>query len=72
MNEKNKIEKFLKTTPYKYNIVAAAKDVIGTYGVTSFPTHIVIDKNSNITFAVNGLGPTTIDDLEKMIESLVN
>lgn len=32
MNEKDKIEKFLKTTTYKYNIVAAAKDVVGTYG----------------------------------------
>jgi hypothetical protein len=42
------------------------------YGVTSFPMHIVINKNSNITFAVNGLGPTTIDDLDKMIGSLLN
>jgi thiol-disulfide isomerase/thioredoxin len=67
MNEKDKIEQFLKKTKYKYNIVPAAKDVVGTYGVTSFPMHIVIDKNSIITFAVNGLGPTTIEDLEKAI-----
>jgi thiol-disulfide isomerase/thioredoxin len=72
INEKDKIEQFLKKTTYKYNTVPAAKDVIDTYGVTSFPMHIVIDKNSNITFAVNGLGPTTTDDLDKMIDSLLN
>lgn len=72
INEKDKIDKFLKTNQYKYNIVPAAKDVVGTYGVTSFPMHMVIDKNSIITFAVNGLGPTSIDDLDKMIGSLLN
>ena len=71
MNEKDKIEQFLKKTKYKYNIIPGAKDVIGTYGVTSFPMHIVIDKNSIITFAVNGLGPTTIEDLEKEIGGLM-
>jgi thiol-disulfide isomerase/thioredoxin len=72
LNEKNKIEKFLKTTQYKYNIIAAAKEVVGTYGVTSFPTHIVIDKNSNIVLELSGLGPTTIDELDKVISTLVN
>lgn len=67
MNEKDKIEQFLKKTKYKYNIIPGAKDVVSTYGVTSFPMHIVIDKNAIITFSVNGLGPTTIEDLEKAI-----
>jgi len=72
INEKDKIEKFLKKTKYKYNIVAAAKDLIGAYNVTSFPKHMVIDKNSNILFDVSGLGPSTIDDLENIIHSLIN
>lgn len=71
MNEKDKIEQFLKKTKFKYNIIPGAKDVVGTYGVNSFPMHIVIDKNSIITFAINGLGPTTIEDLEKAIDSSV-
>ena len=49
-----------------------AKDIVGNYGVTSFPTHIVIDKNSTILFNVSGLGPTTIDDLDNIINTLVN
>jgi len=71
MNQKEKLEQFLKKTKYNYNIVPDAKDVVGKYGVTSFPTHIVIDKSSNILFDVSGLGPTTIDDLDNMISNLV-
>ena len=71
INEKDKIEKFLKTTNYKYNVVPSAQEAIQTYGVNSFPTHVVIDKNSNISFSTSGLGETTIDDLEKAIGRLV-
>jgi thiol-disulfide isomerase/thioredoxin len=71
INEKDKIEKFLKTTNYKYNIIPNAQEAIQTYGVNSFPTHIVIDKNSNISFTTSGLGETTIKDLEKEIGKLV-
>lgn len=71
MNEKDKIEQFLKKTKFSYSIIPGAKDVVATYGIASFPTHLVIDKNSNITFAVNGLGPTTIGDLQKAIEVMV-
>jgi cytochrome oxidase Cu insertion factor (SCO1/SenC/PrrC family) len=67
INEKDKIEKFLKTTSYKYNVVPSAQQAIQSYGVNSFPTHIVIDKNSNISFSTSGLGDTTIEDLEKEI-----
>ena len=72
INEKEKIEQFLKKTNFNYNVVADAKGLVGSYGITSFPTHIVIDKNSNISFEVSGLGPTTIDDLDKIITTMVN
>ena len=71
MNQKEKIEQFLKKTKYNYVIVPDAKDVVAKYSVTSFPTHMVIDKNANILFAVSGLGPTTIDDLDNMISNLL-
>jgi len=71
INEKDKIEKFLKNTNYKYNVVPSAQETIQTYGVNSFPTHVVIDKNSNISFSTSGLGETTIEDLEKEIGRLV-
>jgi thiol-disulfide isomerase/thioredoxin len=71
INQKDKIEKFLKATQYKYAIVPDAQETIQAYGVNSFPTHIVIDKNSSISFSTSGLGETTMEELEKVIKSLV-
>jgi len=69
INEKEKIEKFLKTTTYKYNVVPSAQEVVQSYGVNSFPTHILIDKNGIIAYSASGLGETTIQDLDKVIEN---
>lgn len=71
INDKSAIESFLEKKEFKYNIVPDSRDVINSYGINSFPTHIIIDKNSKITFSVSGLGPTTINDIEKEIKSLL-
>lgn len=71
INDKSAIDSFLEKKEFKYNIVPDSKEVINSYGINSFPTHIIIDKNSKITFSVSGLGPTTINDIEKEIKSLL-
>jgi peroxiredoxin len=70
-NDKSKIENFLKTKTFKYNIIADSKEVAGLYKVNSYPTHLVIDTNSIISNYMIGLGPTTVKDLDKTIESLL-
>lgn len=70
-NDKSKIESFLKTRTYKYKIIADGNEVAGLYKVNSYPTHLIIDTNSIISNYITGLGPTTIDDLDKTIESLL-
>jgi peroxiredoxin len=70
-NEKYKIESFLKSKTFKYNIIADSKEVAGLYEVNSYPTHLIIDTNSRISYYVNGLGPTTVKDLDKHIELLL-
>ena len=69
-NDKLKIENFLKTKPYKYNIIPDSRNIAQVYGVNAFPTHLIIDKNSIISYFVSGLGGTTIEDMDKIIESL--
>ena len=69
-NDQPKIEKFLKTKSFNYNIIANNSELVKLYNVVSFPTHIIIDKNSKVAFRVSGLGPTTIDDIDKLIEEL--
>ncbi len=71
MNDKRKIDTFLKTNTYKYNIIPDSKEEVQLYNVNSFPTHLVIDKNSIISYYVSGLGPTTIIDLDNTIDSLI-
>jgi peroxiredoxin len=70
-NDKSKIEGFLKTKTYKYNIIADGSNVARMYKVNAYPTHLIIDKNSKIAYCSTGLGPTTVTDLEKTIELLI-
>jgi peroxiredoxin len=70
-NDKQKVENFIKQKTFNYNIVPSTKNVADLYEVNFFPTHIVIDKNSTISYHVSGLTPTTIEDLDRTIESLL-
>jgi thiol-disulfide isomerase/thioredoxin len=70
-NNKSKIESFLKTNAYKYNVIANSKEVAALYKVNYYPTHLIIDENSIISYYTSGLGPTTMKDLDKQIEMLL-
>ena len=70
-NDKQKIERFLESKTYKYNIIADSKEIADSYEVKAFPTHIVIDRKAIISYYVTGFGPTTIVDLDRSIDSLL-
>jgi peroxiredoxin len=70
-NEKSKIESFLQSKTYKYNLIADSKEVAELYRVYSYPTHLIIDMNSIISYYTTGLGPTTIKDIDMTIELLI-
>lgn len=70
-NDKSKIDSFLKKKDFSYNIIPNSKKIATDYKVSGYPTHIIIDENSKIVYSTSGLGPTTIDDIEKTIESLI-
>ena len=71
-NNKTRIENFIKNTPFNYQIISDSKAVAEMYKVSSYPTHIVIDKNSIIKYFSVGLSPTTISDLDEKIDWLLN
>lgn len=48
-NQKDIIEQFLEEKDFKFTIVPNANDVVSLYGVNSFPTSIVIDKEGKIS-----------------------
>jgi peroxiredoxin len=69
-NDKAKLQKFLEKQPFNYNIISDGSKTAGDYQVTAFPTHIIIDKNSTVAFTTTGLGPTTMDDIEKLLDAM--
>ena len=70
-NSRAQLEKFLEKNEFKYNIVADSMSVAGTYGVTGFPTHMIIDRTSKVAYFSAGYGPGTIETLDKEIDSLL-
>jgi len=69
-NEK-RLNSFLEKNPFKYHIFPESKELIGSYGVNSYPTHIVIDQSSAVVFKTSGLSPTTVKSIENTILSLI-
>ncbi|MBS1628003.1 MAG: TlpA family protein disulfide reductase [Bacteroidetes bacterium] len=66
------INEFLKTTPFKYHIIDNGRYIAnGNYGITSYPTHVVIDKEGIIRFHTTGLGSGTVSWINKTIENLL-
>lgn len=71
LNDKKEIGKFLEKNPFRYRLVPNAMEIVQLFGVSAFPTHIVLDPESTIVFFESGLGPQTISSLEKTIQSFV-
>jgi peroxiredoxin len=70
-NKRSKIMEFLKDHEFKYQIIAESYDVIQSFNVQSFPTSMIIDQNSKITYSKKGLASLDIKNLENAIESLL-
>ncbi len=70
-SDKAKLQKFLSSNKFLYNIIPDSQTVAENYDVRMFPTHIVIDRESLIRYYTVGLGPNIMNDLEKIIEELL-
>lgn len=68
LDEKYDIETFLKTTPFTYNIIENGRYIANQYRITSYPTHVVVDKEGVIKFHTSGLAPNTVKWLKKSID----
>ena len=71
MNDKSKIDLFLKKKNFAYKLIPKSQKVINDYKVKAYPTHIIIDKNSKIVYSATGFGSNTISSIEKTIEKLI-
>jgi thiol-disulfide isomerase/thioredoxin len=67
-SKKMLVNKFLQNHPFNYQIVLVNQD---DYNVTSFPTHIIIDRNLKVINKWVGYSPDNIKQLENAIDGLL-
>ncbi len=72
MDGKAKLQKFLGKKKFDYKVVGNARNVANDYGINSYPTNMIIDKETNITFSLTGYFPTIYEKLDKAIEKALN
>ena len=70
IDKKSRLETFLKKKPFNYNIIPGSK-IDSSYEVYGYPTHVVINQNSEIVWRTSGLSPITVSMLDNTIEGLV-
>ena len=67
-----RLNKFLETHVFNYNIVPDSQDyIMKKLQTNSFPTHIVLDKNSNVVFTLNGYTPQVGDLIKSSVSSFL-
>ncbi len=72
LDEKYALVDFLKTTPFKYNIIDNGRYIASSYNIHLFPTHVVLDKEGKVIFHTSGLAGGTIPWIRKSIEAGLN
>lgn len=69
LDEAYELKNFLKEMPFNYGIVDGGRYIASQYGITSYPTHVVLDKEGKVTFHTSGYGMGTVPWLKKSIEA---
>ncbi|MFP4845483.1 TlpA family protein disulfide reductase [Winogradskyella sp. PE311] len=68
-NQKPKVENFLKKYPINYPVISDDKDVISAFGISGYPTNLIIGKDGKIADAIVGGFPMIGDHIESAIET---
>ncbi|MES2004771.1 MAG: TlpA disulfide reductase family protein [Bacteroidota bacterium] len=69
LDEKYAIQDFLKTNPFQYNIIDNGRYIASKYGITSYPTHVILDRQGKVNFHTSGLATSTVPWIKKSIEA---
>lgn len=71
LDDETRIHEFLKKNPFKYKIVAGSSSIVKLYGVSAYPTHILINKQGQIEFTMTGGDPAKHEELRPLIQGLL-
>ncbi|MFN5323280.1 MAG: TlpA family protein disulfide reductase [Bacteroidota bacterium] len=70
-NNETRLKDFLAKTPFLYRIIPNGMKTATDFGVGAYPTHLILDQNSNVSYMSVGVGPETIKSIESTIETLL-
>ena len=72
LDPKYELEQFLKLNPYQYHIIDNGRYLAAQYGVSLYPTHVVVDKMGKVLFHTSGLATNTVYWINKSIDLALN
>lgn len=71
LDKPEELRNFLKEVTFKYQIVAEASAITALYGVSAYPTHVIINKQGQIEFFLVGGSPNQDKELRPLIKNLL-
>jgi len=70
-DSKNELKEFLKESPFNYTIIDNGLYIANNFGIRSFPTNVILDKEGKVYFHASGLSTWTVTWIRKSIEELL-
>ncbi len=67
LNNETELKSFLDKNPFKYSIVPNAKEIARQFAVVNYPTHIILNREGEIEFALTGGGESRSEQLRPLI-----
>lgn len=69
LDERYDIQEFLKTNPFRYNIIDGGRYIASKYNINLYPTHLVLDKEGKAVFHSSGYSMGTVPWIKKSIDA---
>ncbi|MDP9079762.1 MAG: TlpA family protein disulfide reductase [Bacteroidota bacterium] len=70
LDYKSDLKKFVKENPFAYHIVEYGRHIADDYGIRSYPTNVVVDKQGVVRFHATGFGLNTPYWIKKTIDEV--
>ncbi len=70
LNDKIAVTSFLKSTPFAYQILLNAQEFVKNFGVSTFPTSLLIDRKGIVRKVFIGFSGT-IDEMDTSLRELI-
>lgn len=71
LDSPERINKFLETHDFDYTLLPNGRRVAQSYGITSYPTHLLLDKNGKVLFSQKGYFPGLQYALRKRLDDAI-